>query len=146
MSLHPPSFRVVLALVGASLICWGAKGVVLQIPGLLECSLFEVNRAAAWCLLVAAIAVLTLSWLRTSLYAWLAWAAAMAAMAFLLNDLHTKVHALEVGFAEMRATGLPAPDLAKLLHSTKIRPGAVSIAAGLAIQAIALCMRRRTPS
>ena len=143
MSLRPPSFRIILALVGACLILWGAKGVVLNIPGLLEFNLFEMNRSAAWSMVSAAVGVLLLAWLRPAMFAWIAWCVAVASLAFLLNDLNVKIQALGTGFAEMSAAGMPAPDLNKMIRSTQIRPGAVAIGAGLAIQAIGLCLKRR---
>ena len=144
MSLSPPSFRIILALVGACLILWGAKGVVLNIPGLLEFNLFEMNRSAAWAMVSAAVGVLLLAWLRPAMFAWMAWCVAMGSLAFLLNDLNGKIQALGAGFAEMSAAVMPAPDLNKMVRSTQIRPGAVAIGAGLAIQAIGLCLRRRS--
>lgn len=144
MSLRPPSFRIILALVGASLVLWGAKGVVLNIPGLLEFNLFEMNRAAAWALVSATVGVLLLAWLRPAMFAWMAWCVALGSLAFLLNDLNGKIQALGAGFAEMSANGMPAPDLNKMIRSTQIRPGAVAIGAGLVIQAVGLCLRHRT--
>lgn len=143
MSLRPPSFRIILALVGAFLILWGAKGVVLNIPGLLEFNLFEMNRSAAWSLVISAVGVLALAWLRPAVFAWIAWGVAVGSLAFLLNDLWEKVQALTAGFADMKAAGVPAPDLDKMLRSTQIKPGAVGVAAGLMIQAVGLCLRHK---
>ena len=143
MRLLPPSLRIVLVLLGASLVMWGAKGVVLDIPGLLEFNLFEMNRPAAWVLVLASVAVVGLALLRPAVLAWLGWCAALGALAFLLKDLWDKVDALSAGFAEMKAAGMPAPDLDKMLAGTKIKPGAVSIGCGLVIQAVALCLKRR---
>lgn len=143
MSLRPPSFRVLLALVGASLVMWGAKGIVLNIPGLLEFNLFEMNRSAAWVLVSAAACALALAWLRPAVFSWIAWAVAVAALGWLLNDLWDKVQALSAGFAEMKAAGIPAPDLDKILRGTQIKPGAVAIVSGLVIQAVGLCLKHK---
>ena len=143
MSLRPPSFRLLLALVGASLVMWGAKGIVLNIPGLLEFNLFEMNRSAAWVLVSAAACVLVLAWLRPAVFSWLAWAVALGALGWLLNDLFDKVQALSAGFAEMKAAGIPAPDLDKILRGTQIKPGAVAIVSGLVIQAVGLCLKHK---
>lgn len=146
MTLRPPSFRIILALVGASLVLWGAKGIVLNIPGLLQFSLFEMNRSAAWVMVIATVIVVALAWFRPATAAWLGWCVALGALGWLLNDLWDKVQALSAGFAEMKAAGLPAPDLDKILKSTQIKPGAVAIASGLVIQAVGLCLKHRPAS
>lgn len=146
MSLRPPTFRIILALLGASLVLWGAKGVVLNIPGLLEFSLFEMNRSAAWVMVIATVAVVALAWFRPAAAAWLGWCVALGALGWLFNDLWDKIQALSVGFAEMKAAGIPAPDLDKILKSTQIKPGAVAIAAGLVIQAVGLCLKHKPAS
>ena len=141
MRLPPPSFRILLVLIGASLVMWGAKGIVLNIPGLLEFNLFEMNRSAAWVMVCAAATVLALAWMRPVTLAWLAWIVALGALGWLLNDLGDKVQALAASFAEMKAAGLPAPDLEKILRATQIKPGAVAIVSGLVIQAVGLCLK-----
>lgn len=143
MSLRPPSFRIILALVGASLVLWGAKGVVLNIPGMLEFSLFEMNHSAAWAMVMATVGVVALAWLRPAVFAWLGWCVAVVALAWLLHDLWEKVQALTLSFAEMKEAGLPAPDMDKILRSTQIKPGAVAIASGLVIQAVGLCLKHK---
>lgn len=143
MNLRPPSFRFILALVGASLILWGAKGQVLNIPGLLEVNLFEMNRSAAWALVISALIAAGLAWLRPVVFAWLAWGFAVGSLAFLLKDLWSNVQMLSAGFEEMKAAGIPAPDLERLLKSTQIKPGAVSVVSGLLIQAVGLSLRRK---
>jgi hypothetical protein len=145
MSLRPPTFRIILALMGASLVLWGAKGVVLNIPGLLEFSLFEMNQSAAWVMVIATVGVVILAWLRPTGFAWLGWMVAVGALAWLMNDLWDKVQALSAGFAEMKAAGMPAPDLEKILRGTQIKPGAVAILSGLVIQAVGLCLRHKPP-
>lgn len=125
---------------------WGAKGVVLNIPGLLEFSLFEMNRSAAWVMVIANVAVVVLAWFRPAAAAWLGWCVALGALGWLFNDLWDKIQALSVGFAEMKAAGIPAPDLDRILKSTQIKPGAVAIASGLVIQAVGLCLKHKSAS
>jgi hypothetical protein len=143
MPLRPPSFRFVLALVGASLVLWGAKGEVLNMPMIGVVSLFEMNQAAAWALVAAAVAVVGLAWLRRAVFAWIAWIVAVGALAFLVNDLWAKVDLLATGFEEMKAAGIPAPDLDSIIKRTEIKPGAVSLVVGLVIQAVGLMLVRR---
>ncbi|HSJ04249.1 MAG: hypothetical protein ACAI34_08720 [Verrucomicrobium sp.] len=143
MPLRPPSFRFVLALVGASLILWGAKGEVLNMPMVGVVSLFEMNRAASWVLVSAAVGVVSLAWLRPAFLAWIAWVVAVGALAFLVKDLWHSVDLLTVRFEEMKAAGLPAVDLDGIIKGTQIKPGAVSLVAGLVIQMVGLMLTRR---
>jgi hypothetical protein len=143
VSFRPPSFRIILCLVGACLVLWGAKGVVLNIPGLQEFSLFGMNYSAAWAMVISTVAVVMLAWFRPAVFAWIGWCVAVGALAWLLNDLWDKVRALSAGFAEMKAAGVPAPDLDKILKSTQIKPGAVAIGSGLIIQAVGLCLKHK---
>lgn len=143
MPLRPPSFRFVLALAGASLILWGAKGEVLNMPMIGVVSLFEMNRAAAWALVSSAVTVVALAWLRPAILAWIAWIVAVGALTFLVKDLWDKVDLLAKGFAEMKAAGLPALDLNTVIRDTQIKPGAVSLVAGLVIQMVGLMLTRR---
>ena len=83
MTLRPPTFRMILALLGASLVLWGAKGEVLNIPGLQQFSLFAMNHSAAWVLVIATVAVVMLAWFRPALFAWLGWCVAVASLAWL---------------------------------------------------------------
>ena len=52
---------------------------------------------------------------------------------------------LSENYAAMRAEGMQAPDLKKIIQDTKVLPGAVAILSGLVLQAIALCLKRRLP-
>lgn len=138
-----PFPRFVLSLVGASLILWGAKGEVLNMPMIGVVSLFEMNRAAAWTLVSAAVIVMALAWLRSAWYAWIAWIIAVGALSFLVKDLWSKVDLLAAGFEELKAAGLPAMDLNSIISKTQIKPGAVSLAVGLVIQMVGLLLTRR---
>lgn len=106
-------------------------------------SLFEMNRAAAWTLVSAAVGVLALAWLRPVVFAWLAWLVAVGALTFLVKDLWDKVDLLAVKFEEMKAAGLPAVDLDSIIKGTQIKPGAVSLVVGLVIQMVGLSLGRR---
>lgn len=141
MTFRPPTFRIILALVGASLVLWGAKGVVLHVPVMSNVSLFDISRAASWTLVCATLGVLLLAWLRPVGLAWLAWCVALAALAYMLNDLWHKVHDLSASIAASTAAGDAGPDMQKLIGDTVIKPGAVAIASGLVIQAVGLCLR-----
>lgn len=144
MALRPPSFRFVLALLGACLVLWGARGVVLNIPGLDEISLFDVSKTAAWVLLGASVATVTVAWMRLSIFAWLCWTVAVASLAFMAWEQWETLTKLRASFAEAEAAGMRMPDLDKMLRNTEVKPGAVSVLAGLIIQCIGLCLRRRT--
>jgi hypothetical protein len=141
MSFRPPTFRIILALAGASLVLWGAKGVVLNVPLMSNVSLFDISRSASWTLVCGTIGVLLLAWMRPIALAWLAWCIALGALAWMMHDLWLKVHALSANFAASTAAGDAAPDMPKIIGDTVIKPGAVAIASGLVIQAVALCLR-----
>jgi hypothetical protein len=143
MNLRAPTFRMILALLGASLVLWGAKGVVLNIPGMPPFSLFDMNRSAAWAMVVSTVAVVMLALFRPVVLAWLGWCIAVGSLVWLMNDLWEQVRALSAGFAELKAAGMPAPDLDKILKATQIKPGAVAIVSGLVIQAVGLCVRHK---
>lgn len=136
MSLRPPSFRIILALVGASLILWGAKGEVLKLPGLDTFSFFQMGVTTAWSLVVSAVAVVALSFLRTASLAWLAWVAAVGAVAWFANDIYSLV-------SRMKTDETLAPIVEAALRTKEFKPGAVAIAAGLVIQAVGLCLRKK---
>jgi hypothetical protein len=141
VSLRPPSFRIILCLVGACLVLWGAKGVVLgNVPMIREVNLFDWSRTASWLLEGAVVAVLLLAWMRPSLFAWLAWCVAVGALAYMLNDLWTQVSLYSARSAESVAAGDFALDMAKIIKSIEIRPGAVALVSGLVIQAVGLCL------
>jgi hypothetical protein len=134
MNLRPPSFRIVLALVGAFLVLWGSKGEVLNLPGLGIFSFFEMSQTNAWTLVASSVLVCLLSFLRPPWIAWIAWIAAIVTVALFARGLYLQVQ-------EMRARGLaPIVDIA--LRTKEIKPGAVAILAGLVIQGVGLCLKR----
>lgn len=135
MNLPPPTFRVVLALAGATLVLWGAKGVILLMSPLGALSLFEMNRNAAWVLVIAAVGVVATSWLRVRSVAWLAWLVAVGSLVLLVQDLSSTVTAL-------RAVGM-APSVDQIMSTIVIKPGAVALICGLVIQAVGLSLKRK---
>jgi hypothetical protein len=139
MNLPPPTFRIILALAGASLVLWGAKGEVLTLPGLGTFSFFEMGKTKAWTLVVSAILVVVLSFLRPSWLGWLAWLAAIGAVAWFSHDIYIQVE-------EMRSNEYLAPVVDAALRTKEIKPGAVAILSGLVIQAVALCLKRKPPA
>src|SRR4051812_10253577 len=147
MTLRPPAFRIVLALVGASLVLMGARGVVLgNVPMIREVNLFDWSQSASWLLEGAVVAVILLAWIRPAIFAWLAWCTAVGALAWMLHGLWTQVELFSANSAANAAAGDFALDVPKLLKSIEIRPGAVAIISGLVIQAVGLCMKQRTAS
>src|SRR3954467_1526274 len=115
MTLRPPSFRIVLALVGASLVLLGARGVVLgNVPMIREVNLFDWSRTASWLLEGAVVGVLLLAWMRPAIFAWLAWCVAVGALGYMLNDLWTQVSLYSASSAESAAAGDFAVDVAKM--------------------------------
>jgi hypothetical protein len=143
MKLPPPTFRIILALAGASLVLWGAKGEVLNVPGMSVINVFDINRTASWMMVIAAVATFGLAWLRPAIFAWLAWSVAMGALAWMLYEVWVDVRYLSENYAAMREEGFQAPDLQKIIQDTTILPGAVAILSGLVIQAVALCLKRK---
>jgi hypothetical protein len=147
MSLRPPSFRIVLALVGASLVLFGARGVVLgNVPMIQEVNLFDWSRSASWLLEIAVVAVIPLAWIRPAMVAWLAWGTAVGALAYMLQGLWTQVELFSASSAASAAAGEFALDVPKILQSIEIRPGAVAILSGLTIQAVGLCLKQNSVS
>jgi hypothetical protein len=147
MSLRPPSFRIVLALVGASLVLFGARGVVLgNVPMIREVNLFDWSRSASWLLEIAVVAVIPLAWIRPAMVAWLAWGTAVGALAYMLQGLWTQVELFSASSAASAAAGEFALDVPKILQSIEIRPGAVAILSGLTIQAVGLCLKQNSVS
>jgi hypothetical protein len=141
VTLRPPSFRIILCLVGACLVLWGAKGVVLgNVPMIREVNLFDWSRTASWLLEGAVVGVLLLAWLRPAIFAWLAWCLAVGALAYMLHDLWTQVSLYSAHSAESAAAGDFALDVTKIINSIEIRPGAVALVSGLVIQAVGLCL------
>lgn len=134
MNLRPPTFRIILALAGASLVLVGAKGEVLTLPGLGTFSFFQMGMTTAWSLVASAILVVVLAFLRPVWLAWLAWLAALGAVAWFAHDLYLQVE-------KMRSNEFLAPMVDAALRTKEIKPGAVAIASGLVIQAVGLCLK-----
>lgn len=136
MNLRPPTFRTILALAGATLILWGAKGAILQMPPLGVLSLFEMNRNAAWVLIIGAVAAVGTSRMSPRAIAWVAWLLAVGSLIYLVNDLSTKIDSL-------RAASLEPGTIDQVLNGIVIMPGAVSVVCGLVIQAVGLSLKRK---
>ncbi len=156
----PPVVRFVLALVGASLVLWGAKGVVLNVPGIQEISLFEVSKAATWTLVFGSVLVVALvalrgmhqlsspwtGWLRTPSLAWLAWTVALGAFCFMAWDRGYSFYKMILQYDEAKELGLALPDPRDFLRKSQIKPGLIGVIAGLVIQFVGVCLRGRQPA
>lgn len=134
--MRPPTFRIILALAGATLILWGAKGAILEMPVLGILSLFEMNRNAAIVLILASVVAVGASWLQPRFIAWLAWALAVGSVVYLLQDLSVKITTL-------RDAGLPPGTVDRVIDGIVIKPGAISVLCGLVIQAVGLSLTRK---
>ena len=147
MSLRPPFFRFVLALMGACFVVWGSKGDFLNIPGLGPIQLFDFKRDAAWAFIAAAVAIVPLTLLSRRAFAWLAWACAVGILSFILTSLWNKTQStlasIEESNKEMVSMGF-APTKVDLSFSNVVRSGSVQVAGGLVIQFVGLCLKRRS--
>ena len=143
MSLRPPFFRFVLALMGAAVLVWGTREVALNIPGLQTINLFEISRTFTIAMIAASVGVVGLSWVRPAVFGWLCWLVAVGALAWMGWDQWSKLQELGKQFAEAKAEGVPMPDLNKMLRDTQIKPGAVAVVSGLVIQFVGLCLKRK---
>lgn len=158
MTLRPPFFRFVLALVGACLVVWGAKGVVLNIPGLQEISLFEVSRAATWTLISSSVLVVVLvgvratlrltspllHWVKTPSVTWLAWTVALGALCFMAWSRGYEFYRMIQQYDEAKSLGLSLPDPRDFLRKSEVKPGLIGVIAGLVIQFVGVCLPGRS--
>jgi hypothetical protein len=143
MSLRPPFFRFVLALMGAAVLVWGTREVALNIPGLQTINLFEVSRTFTIVMIVASVAVVGMSWVKRPIFGWLCWLVAIGALGWMAWDQWSTLQKLAKQFAEAKAEGIPMPDLDKMLKDTQIKPGAVAVVSGLVIQFVGLCLKSK---
>jgi hypothetical protein len=144
MSLRPPFFRFVLALMGAALLVWGTREVALNIPGLQTINLFEISRTFTMVMIAASVAVVGMSWVRQPVFGWICWLVAVGALGWMAWDQWSTLQELGRKFEEAKAEGMPMPDLKKMLAGTQIKPGAVAVLSGLVIQFVGLCLKRKT--
>lgn len=143
MTLRPPFFRFVLALMGAALVVWGAREVALNIPGLQTINLFEISRAFTITMIAGSVAVVGMSWVPKPIFGWLCWLVAVGALGWMAYDQWAEFQKLAKELAAAKAEGLPVPDLDKMLKATEIKPGAVAVVSGLVIQFVGLCLKRK---
>jgi hypothetical protein len=147
MSLRPPFFRFVLALMGACFVVWGAKGGFLNIPGMGAVQLFDFKRDAAWAFVAASVAIVPLTLLSRRALAWLAWASAVGILSFILVSLWNKTQStlasIEESNQEMISMGF-APTKVDLSYSNVVRSGAVAVVSGVVIQFVGLCLKRKS--
>jgi len=135
MTLRPPSFHLLLSLIGATLVLWGARNAVLYMPVLGEISLFEMDSVAAWTLTVAAAAAMVFTWMAPRGLAWASFLVAISAIGILCHDLMTRVE-------QVRGLGSQAALLVnRAMHEAQVKPGAVGVLAGIVILALALSLR-----
>lgn len=144
MSLRPPFFRFVLALMGAAMVVWGAREVALNIPGLQTINLFEISRTFTMVMIAASVAVVGMSWVPRPVFGWICWLVAVGALGWMAWDQWSTLQELGRKFEEAKAEGMPMPDLKKMLKDTQIKPGAVAVVSGLVIQFVGLCLKRKT--
>ncbi len=135
MTLRPPSFGLLLALTGATLVLWGARNAVLRVPGIGDINLFEMDKAAAWSLCIASATTMLFFWLPPKWMSAAGFVIALGSVGFLCYDLVARVN-------DLRATGAPAAMIDGVIHFTAIKPGAVGVGSGLVILAVALGMKR----
>jgi len=143
MSLRPPFFRFVLALMGAAMLVWGAREVALNIPGLQTINLFEISRTFTIVMITASVAVVGMAWVPKPVFGWLCWLVAVGTLGWMAWDQWSTLQELGRKFAEAKAEGMPMPDLDKMLKETQIKPGAVAVVSGLVIQFVGLCLKRK---
>lgn len=125
-----------LALLGATLVAWGAWNPVLRMPLMGDLNLFTLDRSAAWTLCAAVGLTMAMVWLRFRAFAWLAFLSAVASVALLCHDFFARVD-------QLKAMGAPAHMVDDVLRSITIKPGAVGVGAGLVILAVSLGLSRR---
>jgi hypothetical protein len=111
-----------------------------------EVNLFDWSRSASWLLEGAVVAVLLLACIRPAIFAWLAWCTAVGALVYMVDGMWVAVQLHLANSAANAAAGDFALDVAQILKTIEIRPGAVAILAGLVIQAIGLGLKRRDAS
>lgn len=137
MNLRPPTFRSILALAGATLILWGAKGDILDMPMMGKLDLFDMHQNAAWVLIFGAVAAVTTSWLRQRVVAWAFWVMAISSLAYLVYDLYVKVQALRL------VDSLPPGTVDQIINGTVLKPGAIAVLCGLVLQGVGLSLTRK---
>ena len=138
MALRPPSFRLLLSLIGATLVLWGARATDLHIPIAGDVNLLELNRTAALTLIFAAVAAMVFLWVPKRWAAWLSFAVALGAVVFLCHDLYDMICQAET----LRQNSAALHNVMdKVLKNAEIKPGAVGVGAGIVLLGVALGLR-----
>lgn len=125
-----------LALLGATLVVWGALNPVLRMPVLGDINLFTLDAPAAWTLCGAVALSMIFVWWRQRGLAWLGYFIAVVSVALLCHDLYARVQLL-------KEIGAPAEMLNGIIRAITVKPGAVGVGSGLVILAVSLGLSRK---
>ncbi len=136
MNIRTAPYRLALALLGATLVLWGAKAAVLFMPMTGNLNLFVMNKAAAWTLCCATSIAVVFSVLPPR---WLAWAALGTAVGAICSLCYMLIARVQ----HLKELGAPEDVINQALRDITIKPGAVAVLCGITILAVALGMKRR---
>jgi hypothetical protein len=136
MNLRVAPYSLALALLGGTLVLWGAKAAVLSIPLSGELNLFSINKIAAWTLCFSTLIAVIFGVIQPR---WLAWAAMGTSTGAIISLSYT----LMMKVKHLKDLGAPGDMIDQTLTEITVKPGAVAVLSGLTILAVGIGMKRR---